>query len=524
MWQTAVGCEPATLASSESRLYVACFDSGNLIVMDEKTGKVLKRRWVGNGPFGLVAVSNVLYVTLSHDNSLVALKKDSLEEITRAQTGSEPRGIALWGDEIFVVHVSDASVAAYDAHTLKKRGEAVIGQNAATAESIAISAARTRAYVPHQRMNVTNITRTFDSTVFPLVSALDMQYLSPVRREALALDSVDRPVSMPIAVALSKDEQVLYTANAASDDISIIDLNSGIGTGNIPVGQHPRDIAISPDGALLYTLNLVSDDITVIETQKKAVVNTLTLATDNRPDEIKRGERIFFSSRPDEISRDNWMACASCHLDGGSDGNVWLGSDGGPRNTTTLRGVHGTEPLHWSADRPDIQSFQLTFKTLMEGKGLSYADLDALAAYINSLPPIQSPLRKPDGSLKPEAIKGAKVFQKAGCAECHTLPLFTDRKLHDVGTGQTYYKLPTGTDIPETMGTSFDTPSLRELWLTAPYLHDGRAPTLSDVMTTLNQGNQHGNTSGLTEQDMSELETFLLSLPLSDDEQKTLFK
>lgn len=518
IWQTSIGCEPATLTTSKSRLYAACFDSGDIVVLDEKTGKILKRRWVGHGPFGLIAVSNVLYVTLAHDNSLIGLKSGSLEETARAQTAPQPRGIALWQDEIFVVHANDASIRVYDAHTLKQRSEAAIGQNATGAESVTLSPAQMRAYVPHQRMNVTNMTRTFDTIVFPLVSSIDTQSLAPVRREALALDSADRPVSMPMAIALSKDERFLYAVNAASDDLSIVDLNTGIGTGNIEVGENPHDIAISPDGALLYTLNLVSDDITVIDVAKKAVVKTMPLAVDNRPEEIKRGERLFFSSRPDEISRDNWIACASCHMDGGMDGNTWLGSEGGPRNTATLRGIRGTEPLHWSADRADVQSFQQTFQTLMEGKGLPDSDLDALAAYLDSLPPIQSPMRRDDGSLTADAIKGAKIFQNAGCGECHTLPLFTDRQLHDVGTGQAYHKTASGADIPESMGPRFDTPSLRELWLTAPYLHDGRALTLRDVLA------QHGNTSASSKQDMTMLEMFLLSLPLSVEEQRSLFK
>src|SRR5689334_5197517 len=51
IWQTPLGCEPATLARSESKIYAACYDSGNIAVLDEKTGKVLRRRWVGHGPF-----------------------------------------------------------------------------------------------------------------------------------------------------------------------------------------------------------------------------------------------------------------------------------------------------------------------------------------------------------------------------------------------------------------------------------------------------------------------------------------
>ena len=57
----------------------------------------------------------------------------------------------------------------------------------------------------------------FDITGFPVISVLDTEGLQPIRREALALDSVDTPISMPTAVELSIDGRIVYTVNAASD-------------------------------------------------------------------------------------------------------------------------------------------------------------------------------------------------------------------------------------------------------------------------------------------------------------------
>ena len=60
---------------------------------------------------------------------------------------------------------------------------------------------------------------------------------------------------------------------------------------------------------------------------------------------------------------------------------------------------------------------------------------------------------------------------------CHSPPKFTDQQLHDVGTGEPFLDHPSAEGkIPETMGPAFDTPSLRELWLTPPFLHDGGLP------------------------------------------------
>ncbi|PZC45297.1 MAG: DNA-binding beta-propeller fold protein YncE/Cytochrome c peroxidase [Chloroflexi bacterium] len=491
-----------------------------MVVLSDESGEILARVWVGHGPYGVLIAAGRVYVTLAHEGALLALRADTLAEIARTATSRQPRGLALKKDRLYVVHLLDTSLRVYDAQTLAPLGAIQIGLQAALAESATLHPDRSRAYVPHQRQHVTNMARLFDNTVFPMVSTLDTEQLRPIRREALALDSVDSPVSMPIAVVLSLDGTRLYTANAVSDDLSVVDLAQGLGVGHVVVGHHPRDLALSPDGKRLYTLNLVSDDISVVDTDTLTVVDTLALAHDPRPAIIQQGERIFFTSRPDKIARDNWIACASCHFNGGSDGQIWLGTNDGARNTPILRGIGGTGPLHWSGDRPNVQSFQKTFTELMGGTGLSQLDLDALAAYLNNLKPFTSPLREPDGALPQAAIEGADVFQRAGCAVCHSPPRFTDQQMHDVGTGEPFHDDPNniGEKIAERMGTAFDTPSLRELWLTAPYLHDGRAMILRDVLVGFNIDDSHGTTSHLSDAELTALEAFLLALPLTEKE------
>ena len=523
-WQTQVDCEPATLALAESGLYAACFDSGELLVLDAEIGTILARTRVGYGPFGVIVLGGNVYVTLAYEDSLLVLDEATLAEVKRVATNRQPRGLALQGDRLYVGHLLDASVQVFNVNTLEPLGDIRIGHQAAFAETLTIRPETTRAYVPHQRQNITNMARLFDSTVFPVVSALDLEQLRPIRSEVLALDTVDTPVSMPIASVLSLDGRRLYVANAASDDISVIDPEQGTGLGHIIVGQQPREVALSPDGKLLYVLNLISDDITVVDTDELMVQKTILLAEDPRPAIIQQGERFFSTSRPDGVSRDNWIACASCHFDAGFDSRTWLGTFGGARNTPVLRGIGGTEPLHWSADRANVQAFEETFASLMAGTGLTEVELDALAAYLDSLEPLDSPYRRDDGSLSVAATHGSELFKSSGCALCHSLPQFTDLQLHDVGTGEPFQDHPSiDGKVAETMGTAFDTPSLRELWHTEPYLHDGRALTLRDVLLEFNPAGLHGKTTGLSQTDLEALEAFLLSLPLTPEEVSDLF-
>jgi cytochrome c peroxidase len=123
----------------------------------------------------------------------------------------------------------------------------------------------------------------------------------------------------------------------------------------------------------------------------------------------------------------------------------------------------------------------------------------AIDEYLKSLKPVPSP-HLIDGKLSQAAERGREIFEKAGCASCHPAPLFTDRKKYTVGTGK---------DIEK--NRDFDTPTLVEIWRTAPYLYDGRAVTIKEVLTKHNIDDMHGKTSSLTEEQVNDLAEFVLS-------------
>ena len=124
------------------------------------------------------------------------------------------------------------------------------------------------------------------------------------------------------------------------------------------------------------------------------------------------------------MSRDGYLACSSCHFDSREDGQVWDRSAEGEglRNTISLlgKGAPGNGDFHWSGNFDEVQDFENDMRanfgglgfmpdqlfdsgtvsaTLGDPKASLSPELDALAAYVNSLrelPP--SPYRNPDGS------------------------------------------------------------------------------------------------------------------------------
>jgi cytochrome c peroxidase len=118
--------------------------------------------------------------------------------------------------------------------------------------------------------------------------------------------------------------------------------------------------------------------------------------------------------------------------------------------------------------------------------------------------------------LSQSATRGRELFfsNETRCTECHGGPFYCNSRpdqvivRHDVGTGRQ--------DAGEKMGYAYDTPTLLGVYRTAPYLHDGSAGTLTDVLTTQNRADQHGRTSHLTPEQAADLVEFLKALPYED--------
>jgi cytochrome c peroxidase len=162
--------------------------------------------------------------------------------------------------------------------------------------------------------------------------------------------------------------------------------------------------------------------------------------------------------------------------------------------------AHKTPPAMMTGVRPDAESGVRAGIRHIQFAVRPETDAVAIDEYLKSLKPVQSPYLV-KGKLSRAANRGRRVFKKAGCASCHSSPLYTDLKKYNIGTGK---------DMDE--GQSFDTPTLIESWRTAPYLYDGRAKTIKEVLTKHNSGDKHGKTSTLTDEEINSLTEFILSL------------
>lgn len=349
------------------------------------------------------------------------------------------------------------------------------------------------------------------------------------------------------AVALVEDPaaQFLYVANVNSDNVTVLSPTNRQAQGGdngivalVPVGTAPNGLALSPDGKTLYVHNSFDYSISVIQNVGKTMttVGVIPVATSGTLDQdTVQGRTLFYSaSDPSMTVPGGGVACESCHLSGSSDGNVWQ-FPWGPRKTPSLMGrkIQDTAPYHWDGTEVDFDAFFTeTVQVRMGGQGVSSQQISQITTFLQNLGTPDNPFRQPGGLTAAQQAGQALFTGKAGCASCHSGANFTDNGFHDVGTLVTVNpngqpddpcRLNPAAGVcqsdtvagiyanPDNSAHGFNTPSLLGVVWAAPYLHSGAALTLTDRVTN-NPGNLHGNTEGLSADDISNLVAYLETL------------
>jgi cytochrome c peroxidase len=268
---------------------------------------------------------------------------------------------------------------------------------------------------------------------------------------------------------------------------------------------------------------------------------------------VALGRRLFYDRA---LSRDGSLACADCHRQerGFTDGlrtHVGVSGEMGVRNVPGLANVGWRRALTWTdaglvtleaqalapmtgtapvemgmkgqerevarrlnGDPCYRRLFVLAFPRARNDVGFARIT-EALAAFQRTMISFDSPfdryIRGERRALSPQAAAGFRQFNAAGCAACHSGADFTDSKTHYVGTaapsaadGARYGGLPLPPDfVPPP--DSFRTPSLRNVSVTGPWLHDGKADSIESAIR------RHAATA-LVGVDMASLLAFLDSL------------
>ena len=257
-------------------------------------------------------------------------------------------------------------------------------------------------------------------------------------------------------------------------------------------GNGPRDFIVRDQEVIVPMF--FSDDLNRYDLNTKQL-SEVALNPGRQETMAQKGERIFNDAA---FCFQNWQSCNGCHPgDARTDGMNWdLMNDGvgNSKNCKSLLLSLETPPCMISGIRANAHVANRAGFKYIQFMELKEEDAACVDAYVASLKPVPSPYLV-DGELSEKAKKGRKVFERLKCDACHSGPYYTDMKMHRIGE-----------DIEFEQG--WDTPTLIEVWRTAPYLFDGRAATMEEVFGVY----KHGVDKKLSKTDLDALVEYVNSL------------
>jgi len=557
-----VGENPVGLdiSSDGSKLYVtSAAASGKVQIIDIRDGIVTDSIATGHTPVAVVESPDgkTLYVCNQYNDNISVIDLSSKKQVAAIAVAREPVAVAVTSDGKILLVVNHlpagaangdyvASVISVIDTAAKKVIKNIELPNGSTnVRGITISADGRNAYVTHvlarYQFPVTYLEKGWINTnAMTIIDVPERSFVNTV-----LVDDVDLGGANPYGIACTFDDKKILIVHGGSYELSVID-REGLHRRLLPAGSArnfaseihsgggrkfsdssysaedvpndltflagirrrikldgigPRGLAVI--GTKVYIAEYFTDSIGVVDIDLLAqpAVQSIPLGKSKSATFVRKGEVLFNDA---SLSYQKWNSCTSCHTgDGRASALNWdLLNDGvaNPKNIRSLLLSHKTPPAMITGVRENAEVAVRSGIRYIQFASTTERKAQAIDAYLKSLKPIASPYLV-NGKLSKAAENGEKLFSKAGCGLCHSRPLYTNMSKYDIGTS-----------TEQDDNKEFDTPTLIEVWRTAPYLHDGRAVTIQEVLTKFNKNDRHGHTSELTDKEIEELATFVLSL------------
>jgi YVTN family beta-propeller protein len=519
-------------------LYVTCDSpAGRVCVVDTARREVVEQ-WLSGGhtPCGPQLAADGLLAVCNRFSGTVSLMDTVSGAVTATiGVGREPVASALGSDgrELWVAHLLPdgpadgpsmaAVVSLVDLAERRVAARVGLPNGSTSLRGIALSPDGAHAYVTHIvsrfQLPTTQVARGWMNT--NALSVIDTR--ARTRKGTVLLDELDRGAANPWGVACAPDGKTLCVGLSGTHELALIDLPAlharladapggfendltfldGVRRRVALPGNGPRGVMVT--GGRAYAAEYFSDSLAVLELDEEAGerVSRIALGPDQPQTDRRLGERHFHDAA---LCFQQWQSCATCHPDARVDALNWdLLNDGigNPKNTRSMLLSHQTPPVMGHGVRATAEVAVRAGIKFIQFATRPEEDAAAIDAYLRALEPVPGPWLE-NGELGEAARRGEMLFndETVGCAVCHPGPHYTDLQLHDVGTrGSLDYPL-----------AEFDTPTLVEVWRTAPYLHDGRSATMREVLREHNPEDRHGVTSHLTDQEINDLAAYIMSL------------
>jgi DNA-binding beta-propeller fold protein YncE len=537
------GIRELVLTPDESRIFAVCGEfEGRLLEIDAKSGKVMRSFPAGHTPVSPVvsADGKTLFFcnrfSRADQSDVHAFDIASGKIVSSAKAIREPITMKLSKDGKFLWVVNHlplmeanlehvfASLNIYSSTDLKSVAKLDMPPGSFAIRDSALSNDGRYLFVSHTIGRFTVPTTHLDrgwvnTSAVSIFDAVEQRYIN-----AVLLDDTMRGAANPWGITLTDDDAWLCINVSGTHEVMVVDTKEMFK--RIDSAKAPKEImnnlaflygaksrvelegegarAIATKGEFIYVPMYFSDSVNMIEMWDDGPGGAIGLPLKEavKPDQVRAGEMAFNDAI---FCYQHWQSCASCHPDVRSDGTNWdLLNDGigNPKQSRSLLYAHKTSPVMITGIRGSAEiAVTMGFSHIQFHQVTQERD-DSLNEYLKSLEPVPSPYLAKDGGLTESAKRGKEVFDdKAQCLKCHMPPYYGDRTKYTFGLGSDHDR-----------DREFATPILIECWRTAPYMYDGRALSIKDVITVDNKNNRHGNTKDLSEQEVEDLAEYVKSL------------
>ncbi len=522
----------------DSKVYVLEGElDGKLIVLSADLKKESQID-VGHTPNDIVVVSGKAYVSNRFDNAVGVVDLATGKQTSEIAVEREPRSMVLVGNDLYVgcfltgdtsnAKTVSTKIEVIDITTNKVKKQIAMIDGSQSVLGLAASPDGSKVYVTHLISRYTYPTTQLDrgwinSNGFTIIDTKDYSTAS------VLLDETDLGAPNPWDVVVSADGKTLYFTISGTHEIMTVDVEKlekaikNVKDGKdskcpdipsiadyIPFiadakaryttgGKGLRDMVISGDK--LYVAQYFSGDVAVVKLEDMSVAATLSAGKQPEASSVRLGESLWYDGN---YCYQKWESCASCHPDARADALNWDNLNdglGNPKNTKSMLFSHRTPPVMITGARVSAELAVRKGMLFIQYNVLEEEKLCAIDEYLKSLLPTDSPYLNRDGSYTAAALEGKQLFEEVGCADCHPAPLYTDLAK---------YKSPyIGMD-----GTwenrEFVTPTLVEIWRSAPYTYFGGETDMKSIVK------KFANRT-LTDDEAAKIAEFVLSIGIVDE-------
>lgn len=453
-WPVAIGWAPGM----DQALVVQKGDD-SIGLIDVRSQRLIDSIWVGDEPSNIIVAPALgkAFIALSTEDEVAVLDLATRRISGRIAVGSDPQAMALSPDQSRLYVASkrsgkpgrepygfDAVEDEKDIAVIDTRGEKLLNffyDVATTIHGLTLSPDGSKLYMSH--LSNDTVVRLTDPKGRPFehqVSVLDASSGERIATADLLRQTGSGGPATTLFAPTFDAAGRLWVLSEASDLLLQLDPQTLVELQRVPSPSRARSLLAGPKGLYVFS----HQDLKIARFDASAKLQAeAQLGRDPRSPDVAAGQKTFTGAGQGYAV--TW-SCNSCHLDGGTDTNVW---NAGPFVAMYLpRPIYwqeGTAPIGWPGYMSSVRNSGIEAHSIIAIKPTTEQGR-TLGAYLRSLtvPPPANSLTERDGSLSAEALAGKALYEgDANCASCHALPLGTNNKTLPEGITPGQSSIPT---------------------------------------------------------------------------------